>query len=185
MLAVAFKEWAVICRSLAEGRQTLILRKGGIAEAGGEFRVEHDRFWLYPTFAHQQADGITADAAPLLAAATADRPAAGTVRLTHFAEVGRVWHTLREEQVLTLAGLHAWSEAAVRARFAYRRPGLFVLAVRVLRAPREHELIETPEYAGCKSWVELTTPLPTAGATPVLSETDFAASMTEMAARLG
>ena len=39
MLKDAFKEWAVICRALAEGRQALILRKGGIAEAGGDFRV--------------------------------------------------------------------------------------------------------------------------------------------------
>ena len=31
MLRHAFKEWAVICKALAEGRQALILRKGGIA----------------------------------------------------------------------------------------------------------------------------------------------------------
>ena len=54
MLQHAFKEWAVICRALAEGRQALILRKGGIAEAGGRFEVEHTRFWLFPTYTHQQ-----------------------------------------------------------------------------------------------------------------------------------
>jgi len=32
MLAQAFKEWAVICRALAVGKQSLLLRKGGIAE---------------------------------------------------------------------------------------------------------------------------------------------------------
>ena len=53
-LSIAFKEWAVICRALAEGRQSLILRKGGIAEAGGQFRPEHDRFLLYPTYFHEQ-----------------------------------------------------------------------------------------------------------------------------------
>jgi hypothetical protein len=40
-LGVALKEWAVICQALAEGRQTILLRKGGIAEPGGAFRVEH------------------------------------------------------------------------------------------------------------------------------------------------
>jgi hypothetical protein len=32
----------------------LILRKGGIAEDGGQFRPEHDRFLLYPTHFHEQ-----------------------------------------------------------------------------------------------------------------------------------
>ena len=50
MLHWALKEWAVICRALAEGRQSLLLRKGGIAEAGGAFQVEQPRFWLLPTY---------------------------------------------------------------------------------------------------------------------------------------
>ncbi|HYV35699.1 MAG TPA: DUF1802 family protein, partial [Gemmataceae bacterium] len=45
MLKHAFKEWAAICKALAEGRQGLILRKGGIAEPGGDFQIEHTRFW--------------------------------------------------------------------------------------------------------------------------------------------
>jgi len=49
MLRHALKEWAVTCRALAEGRQAILLRKGGIGEAGGAFQVEHTRFWLLPT----------------------------------------------------------------------------------------------------------------------------------------
>src|SRR5579885_3233527 len=91
MLRIAFKEWAVVCRALAEGRQALILRKGGIAEEGGVFRPEHDRFWLYPTYFHEpQRNGIKPEFAPPLAAAEADRPPTGTLRLTHFAEVAAV-----------------------------------------------------------------------------------------------
>ena len=37
LLKHAFKEWAVICKALATGRQLLILRKGGIDEPGGDF----------------------------------------------------------------------------------------------------------------------------------------------------
>src|SRR5437868_5081994 len=92
MLKIAFKEWAVICRALAEGRQSLILRKGGIAEAGGQFRPEHHRFWLYPTFVHEKPEGIKADAVDLFRAAEAERPPAGTLRLTHFAEVSGVYY---------------------------------------------------------------------------------------------
>ena len=66
-LGVAFKEWAAVCRALADGTQTVILRKGGIAEAGGEFRPEHARFWLYPTHFHeQQRAGLKPEYLPLI-----------------------------------------------------------------------------------------------------------------------
>lgn len=55
---IAFKEWAIVCRAIAEGRQTLILRKGGIAEKRGGFEVEHREFFLFPTLFHQQNDAV-------------------------------------------------------------------------------------------------------------------------------
>jgi hypothetical protein len=173
MLKHAFKEWAVVCRALAEGRQAIILRKGGIAEAGGEFQVEHSRFWLYPTYLHQQRDGIKPEALPLLEQAEADRPAAGVVRLTHFAEVPGVYQVHDQIPALLLAHLHIWSEETVRKRFAYRHPGLYVLPVRVYRAAKPVELTETEHYAGCRSWVELDQALPTSGAVPVLGDEEF------------
>jgi hypothetical protein len=39
--------------------------------------------------------------------------------------------------------------------------------------PRTFDLIETPAYAGCKSWVELEQDLPTEGAVPVLDDDAF------------
>ena len=169
----AFKEWAVICKALAEGRQAIVLRKGGIAEKTGAFQVEHTRFWLYPTYVHQQRDGVSADALPLLEQAEAERPPPGVVRLTHFAETSGVYHLHNLPAALLLGGMHCWSAATVRARFEYKHPGLFVLPVRVYRAARAFDLPETPEYAGCRSWVELEHELPTDEATPVLSEEAF------------
>jgi hypothetical protein len=171
MLKYAFKEWAVICKALAEGKQALILRKGGIAESSGDFQVEHTRFWLFPTWTHQQqAEGLRPEALPLLEQVEAERPPPGVVRLTHFAEVTGIYHVHDLVSALILAHLHLWSEETVRKRFAYRTPGLFVLPVRVYRAAEAIELPDTPYYQGCRSWVELERELPTEGATPVLSE---------------
>ena len=61
----------------------------------------------------------------------------------------------------------------MQPRFAYRRPGLYVLPVRVYRAAHSVDLAETPEYAGCRSWVELDRDLPTEGARPVLDDKAF------------
>ena len=55
-MPIAFKEWAVTVRALAEGEQLLTLRKGGIRETSKHFALEHDRFFLYPTFDHQRND---------------------------------------------------------------------------------------------------------------------------------
>jgi hypothetical protein len=166
----AFKEWAVICRALATGRQAVVLRKGGIDEDGGTFRVEHARFWLYPTYAHERPDALKPEGQALLAEVEADRPAPGVVRLTHWAEVGGAFNLQNLVAALRLGELHLWSTATVQARFAYRAPGLYALPVRVWQAPQPIELPETPHYAGCKSWVELERSLPTSGSTPVLDD---------------
>jgi hypothetical protein len=55
-MPIAFKEWAVTVRALAEGEQLVTLRKGGIREPDKHFALEHDRFFLYPTFDHQRGD---------------------------------------------------------------------------------------------------------------------------------
>lgn len=179
-LPVAFKEWAVICRALAEGRQSLILRKGGIAEVGGLFRPEHDAFLLYPTFFHEHRNGVKPDFLPLLEAADADRPEPGTIRFTHFARVTAVRHVTDLDDALALDPCHAWTSDVVRQRFHYRTPGLFVMTVRVFQLPAPAVQIERPEYAGCKTWVGLDTPVATDGAVPVLAEEAFA----ELAVRI-
>ena len=84
MATVAFKEWAVICRALAAGRQAVILRKGGISESGGEFRPEHERFLLLPTHFHEQhRTGIKPELMSDLDAAEADLAPAVVGELVH------------------------------------------------------------------------------------------------------
>src|SRR5262249_17654695 len=150
---------------------SLLIRKGGVAEPDGDFRVEHTRFWLLPTYAHQQEpDGLQPDAQPLLAEAQAARPPEGVLRLTHFAEGVGIYHLRALTPALLLAHLHLWSAATVEKRFRYRTPGLFVLPVRVWRAKGPVELPDSDYYRSCRTWVELERALPTAGAAPVLAE---------------
>ncbi|MGL4465497.1 MAG: DUF1802 family protein, partial [Planctomycetia bacterium] len=88
---IAFKEWAVVAAALADGRQSLIVRKGGIHERGGVFTVEYDRFWLYPTQFHQDAGKLTPAAADLAAALRTVAPPVGRAPMKNFAVVDRVW----------------------------------------------------------------------------------------------
>jgi hypothetical protein len=174
MLSIAFKEWAVICSALVAGKQALILRKGGISEEGGSFRPEHSEFLLYPTYFHEHRAGVKPEFASQFEVAEADKPAEGTIRLTHFVRVASVTRVTDLDTALALDPLHAWTPDVVKQRFHYRTPGLFVLAVRVFRLKSQVTVPERPEYAGCKTWVTLDTPLDTTGAEPVLSTEQFA-----------
>jgi hypothetical protein len=167
MLSAAFKEWAVICRALATGRQSVILRKGGIAEEGRAFRPEHSEFLLYPTYFHEHRAGVKPEFLPLLEATEAEKPEPGTIRFTHFARVTDVRHVTELDAALALDPLHAWMPEVVRKRFEYRTPGLFVLAVRVFELRELAVRPERPEYAGCKTWVTLDEAVSTDDAIPV------------------
>ncbi len=68
-MPIAFKEWAVTVRALAEGEQLLTLRKGGIREPEKHFKLDYDRFFLYPTFDHQRADLVRESHRPELSRA--------------------------------------------------------------------------------------------------------------------
>jgi len=170
----AFKEWAVICQALAQGKQSILFRKGGIAESGGNFTLEHERFWLYPTFFHeQQHGGIRPEAIPFLEEADAAKPLAGTIRFSHWAEVTGVYRLRDVTAALLLAHLHFWSDDTIRKRFAYREPGIHLLAVRVYRSANVYTVPETPEYQGCKSWVTLDKPLSSDDSKPVLTDKEY------------
>src|SRR4051794_31618838 len=58
MESVGFKEWALVCEALGRGEQTVILRKGGIAEGRDGFVFRHREFFLFPTFFHEQVERV-------------------------------------------------------------------------------------------------------------------------------
>jgi hypothetical protein len=171
----AFKEWAGVCAALAEGRQSLIVRKGGIAEGPRGFAPEHDIFWLYPTQVHQAEQGLRITSAPPLPTGPPER-----VALSALAIVDSIAFVEREETLAALFELHVWTEETLLRRFHYRRPGLWVLGVRVFRRLDPHWLEVSAEHAGCKTWVSLDPPPATHGCAPVLDELEFTRQRTRL-----
>ena len=68
--APALKEWSAAVHALLDGRQTVLLRKGGIREK--RFDVSAERFLLFPTVAHSHAERVRPEHRDLLAAAATD-----------------------------------------------------------------------------------------------------------------
>jgi hypothetical protein len=180
---VAFKEWEGVCAALARGRQSLILRKGGIDEGPGGFVPEHNLFWLYPTRVHQAQQGLKPEALEL--AGGAEATPEGTVGLSALAVVELVGRIDRAERLARLDDLHVWTAETVTKRFEYRRPGLWVLGVRVFRRERPLAVPVTPEHAGCKTWVPLEVAASTAGLVPALDATAFEAQLERLRAAVG
>jgi hypothetical protein len=199
-MPIAFKEWAVTVRALAEGEQLLTLRKGGIREPEKHFRVEHERFFLYPTFDHQRFDLVRASHQPELRRALEEGVWAdgepslhqlqrGTglqppdrVRIRAWAEVAAHYTITDPRTVDALSPFYVWTPDYAEKRLEWkRRHPLHVLLLRTYRIPRPVTVKVRDEYAGCRSWLELHRELPFEG-TPVLSDEEFERAAEEVEA---
>jgi hypothetical protein len=171
---LALKEWAVVVAALTEGRQIFLLRKGGIADVGGTFRVEHPEFSLYPTFLHQDKRYIRPDLHPTFDQSVKQAEAYGHVRIESCARVDAVIQVVDLAVLYTLETYHIWTPAYINGRYQYRPDSpLYLLLLRVNRLPQPVAFEETPAYRGCKSWVTLDFAIDTAGATPVVTDAEF------------
>ena len=150
-MTTAFKEWALICEALGSGRQSVILRKGGIAEGRAGFAFQHAEFFLFPTWFHEQLERTTLPPETPVPAALEDEieiAYAATVEWTRLVTDLAVVQRLRD--------LHVWRDEIVEERFRYdETPGLHVAFVRVFRLEPPQRLRMEKKYGGCRSWVEL------------------------------
>ena len=62
----------------------------------------------------------------------------------------------------------------LRSRFHYRKPGIYLHLIRAHRLAEPALIPEHPAYAGCRTWVELETPIVSTSASPVVNDVDFA-----------
>lgn len=183
--STALKEWAAVVEALGAGEQLLLVRKGGILDPEGRFRVEHREFLLYPTWEHQSESLIRPELRQRFLAAL--YPPAEPSRVTFLYYAGVAYeHALKEPG--RLAGLekyHIWTPEFFEKRLSYRpeEPTL-VLALRVYRLPGPAVLPAEPAYAGCRSWVPLAQPVAVEGAQPLLDNRRFRAALEEISARL-
>ena len=151
MKSVGFKEWSLVCDALGRGEQSIILRKGGIAEGPEGFSFQHREFFLFPTFFHEQAAKVRVASANLPEASDAI-----TIRWYAKAE-----HALRIDSLRiakALAPLHILTPDVVRERFGYKNEGLHVAFLRVFELSPSWILQNEKRFAGCRSWVDLPSP---------------------------
>ncbi len=152
-LKVGLKEWATLCSALGEGRQIILLRKGGIYESGGEFEIEHRQFLLFPTYLHQNAEMLKEPHRAGLARVSAEPE---KIQISLAGEITDIAAMKSRDVMDRLSDEHIWSPKLIDMRFNYRPENpLYLLLVRVFRLGEAVTIANTPAYAGCKSWVPL------------------------------
>lgn len=172
---VALKEWDSTVNVLAEGKQIILLRKGGIKEETRRFELKSDSFYLFPTYEHQRPELAKETyrhyVEQSLAGFVANAP---MIKLTVYAEAVADFEVRSLEQLEKLLPYHMWSEGLAEDRLRWKaKEPLHVLLLRVYILDEPAEIPVLPEYSGCRSWVELIPPPNSQPMTPVLNNEEF------------
>lgn len=198
-MPIALKEWAVTVRALAEGEQLVTLR----SVADTDRPLEHDQFFLFPTFEQQRQDLIRGSHQPELRRALEEgvwpdgdpplhalgRP--GTicqperVRIRAWAEIAGSWRITDPRMVHELSPFYIWTPDYAVKRLAWRRSQpLEVVLLRAHRIPRPVTVRIKDDFGGASPFVEIARELPFEG-TPVLADSEFERAHEEIAGICG
>jgi hypothetical protein len=167
----ALKEWAIICKALEDGRQILLLRKGGIMEYRKGFEVKHNDFLLYPTFEHQSMESIKAEYKEKLKEILEEQNKDtrkeidkdnknfnidNTNIIKLFAKVEDVVEISDKLILSELRDYHIWSDEYVMMRMNYNpsKP-MSILLLRIYKIKKPLIFDINDKWSGCKSWIDI------------------------------
>ncbi|HEY6586733.1 MAG TPA: DUF1802 family protein [Nitrososphaeraceae archaeon] len=176
---IALKEWAIICKALEDGKQMLLLRKGGIMEYRKGFEVKHNEFLLYPTFEHQSIESIKAEYKEKIKEILEEHNTSynnnnnnrkkidkndnnfNTASNNIVKLLAKVEDVIEISDKFTLSELrdyHIWSDEYVTMRMNYNpsKP-MNVLLLRIYKIRKPLIVDINDKWAGCKSWIDIET----------------------------
>lgn len=169
----ALKEWNIAVNALAGGETILLLRKGGIREQAGQFKVADKQVLLYPTFEHQQPDLLKPNLASQVTKVESGwHP--DTIIIGNWAEITDVFLVAWEPAITALFPYHIWNEKFVSDRLKWKQnQPIYILLLRTYRLAETVEIPYISEYGGCRSWIDLAAPISLEGSEAVLSDLEY------------
>ena len=176
----ALKEWNVAVNALEGGTTIVLLRKGGIREQAGKFNVSDKQVLLYPTFEHQQPDLLKPDfASQVKIVESGWHPE--NIRIASWAEITDVFLVAWEPAIKALFPYHIWNEKFVGDRLKWKQnQPIYILLLRAYRLAETAEIPYISEYGGCRSWIDLASPISLEGSEAVLSDGEYIARSHEI-----
>jgi len=151
----ALKEWATVVKALEQGKQTVILRKGGILETASGFNIESKKFFLFPTWEHQETKHVKPEFDNFLKEVLNNKPNEGFNKISSYAEILFEKDIESIEIINQLSSFHVWSDSYIQERRNWmpEKP-MKVVFLKTMKIP-EFDLLLQAEFSGCKSWIEL------------------------------
>lgn len=172
----ALKEWDIAIQALEQGKTIMLLRKGGIREQGGKFKVDHEKILLYPTFEHQNQTLLKPESANFV------QPVASgwhpeTVKISSFAEITDIisWNNTKNEYLInSLIKYHIWNQVFIRDRLQFKpdKP-LYILLLRTYKLSQIYDIPYDSSYGGCRSWIDLQKMISLENMVPVLTQENY------------
>ena len=151
----ALKEWATVVKALEQGKQTVILRKGGILETASGFNIESKKFFLFPTWEHQETKHVKPEFRDFLNEVLYKKPDKGFNKISSYAEVLYEKDIESNDVINQLSSFHVWSDSYIQERRNWKpEKPMKAVFLRTIKIP-EFNLPLEPEFSGCKSWIEL------------------------------
>ena len=157
---LALKEWSIICKALEDGNQTILLRKGGILEYKKGFEIRQKSFLLFPTLEHQTEEYLQSKYLQtydlLLRGNKSQDIQNKTNTLWVLARIEAIQEFHDHEMLPELEKYHIWNEKYVNMRMNYNpKKPMNALLLRIYRLPQPISIGINPEWAGCKSWIDI------------------------------
>ena len=157
---LALKEWSIICKALEDGNQTILLRKGGILEYKKGFEISQKSFLLYPTLEHQAAEYLQPKYLQSYELNLRENKSEEIQNNTNILKIIARIEVIQEfhdhQKLPELEKYHIWNEKYVNMRMNYNpKKPMNALLLRIYRLPQPISINVNPEWAGCKSWIDI------------------------------
>ena len=175
----ALKEWNTTIEALGSSKLIAIWRKGGIEDTPNIrvpneiFKTENKQFILYPTYTHQSIEKIKPEFTSVLNERNVINKD-NQVKLKYWAEVEEEIIPESIDELLALSGeLVNTDEHLVSSWNLSPSHKGKILLLRIYKLGDPILITHSPNYNGCKSWIEINIDIPKVGSKPVLSFKEF------------
>lgn len=172
-LTHALKEWSVAINALETGQTIMLLRKGGIREAGGRFQVDHTQVLLFPTYEHQNPQ-LLKDSYGTQVKTVESGWHPLEIKISSWAEITDILPIFTADNLASLSPFHIWNQRFIQERLKWKpRQPLYILLLRVYLLSTPFLIPYNSKYGGCKSWINLEQSITLDWQNPVMGESDY------------
>lgn len=179
----ALKEWASVIAAIESGDQCLLIRKGGIADS--RFGVEADRFYLFPTYLHQEEKQFKPEYRHYLEATRIVGGEPNRVVISSWCEVAASFSVRERGALHRLEPFVIFTSSTLDERYRFRPDqAVHVVAVRAWKLPAPVAIAVQPAYGGCRSWLSVEDEIDIAGSSRVLRDEELQSRIAEVASVL-